>query len=121
MKRILYVEDNIDTANAVKIILENAGLEVELAYTGEESLKITNKKKFDLILIDIMLPDISGWSTLQKLKEKKVKSKFAFISAIPLPKKEMSILRKTGVLDYIEKPFDNNDLVARVKKILKVT
>jgi len=120
MKKILYIEDNTDTADAVKIILENAGFGVELTYTGEEGIGKAKAAKFDLIIIDIMLPDISGWTTLQMLKEKNIKSKFAFISAIPLPQKEMAKLRQEGVLDYIEKPFENADLIARVKRILMV-
>ena len=70
MKKILYIEDNEDTANAVKIILDNAGFETQLAFTGKQGLKIAEKEKFDLILLDIMLPDMSGWDIFEKLKKK---------------------------------------------------
>lgn len=121
MKKVLYIEDNIDTATAVKMILDSAGFETETVYSGGEALEIVEKKRFDLILIDIMLPDMSGWETLKKLKEKKVKSKFAFLSAILIPEEKMKSLKKAGVLDYITKPFDKDDLVTRIKRILTTT
>lgn len=121
MKKVLYIEDNIDTAAAVKTILDSAGFETEIAYSGGEALKIVEKKRFDLILIDIMLPDMSGWETLKKLKEGKVKSKFAFLSAILIPEEKMKSLRDMGVMDYITKPFEKDDLVTRIRRILTTT
>jgi len=116
VKKILYVEDNRDTASAVKIILEGVGYEVELAYTGKSGLMMA-KKGFDLVLLDIMLPDMSGWDIFEKLKNHK--SKFAFLSVIPISKERMKELTKVGVSDYITKPFVKEDLIKRVQKILK--
>jgi DNA-binding response OmpR family regulator len=117
MKKILYVEDNRDTAEAVKMILTNAGFEVDTSLNGTEGLKKVNDKKFDLILLDIMLPDMSGWDIYVKLKPK-LKCKYAFLSAIPVSNERMNQLLKEGVSDYIPKPFVKADLIARVKKIL---
>lgn len=115
-KKILYIEDNRDTASAVKIILEEEGYEVELAYNGKSGIRMF-KKGFDLCLLDIMLPDMSGWDIFEKIK--KSKCKFAFLSAIPVSKDRIGELRKVGVSDYITKPFMKKDLIKRVKKILK--
>jgi len=115
-KKILYVEDNVDTALAVKVILEGGGFEVDVAYSGKEGLKKA-KVGFDLILLDIMLPDMSGWDLFEKLK-KDEKVKFAFLSVIPVSSERMAELKKAGISDYITKPFSKDDLLKRVGVIL---
>jgi len=117
MKTILYVEDNPDTAEAVRIILSHAGFDIDTASTGTEGLKKAQEKVFDLILLDVMLPDMSGWDIYGKIKTK-VKAKYAFLSAIPVSAERMDQLRKEGVSDYITKPFVKTDLISRVQKIL---
>lgn len=115
-EKILYIEDNRDTASAVKIILEEKGYEVTLAYNGKAGVRVA-KKGFDLYLLDIMLPDMSGWDIFEKIK--KTGRKFAFLSAIPVSRERIAELKKTGVSDYITKPFVKADLIKRVKRILK--
>jgi two-component system response regulator RegX3 len=116
MKRILYVEDNEDTTTAVKFLLEKAGYFVEIAMCGKDALLMA-KEHFDLFLLDIMLPDMSGWDIFEKLK-KKDHAKFAFLSAIPVSNERMQELKKAGVSDYITKPFEKEDLIKRIKKII---
>jgi DNA-binding response OmpR family regulator len=116
-KKILYIEDNRDTAEAVKIILDSAGFETELAFTGRDGLRKVGKY-FDLILLDIMLPDMSGWDVFTKLK--KINGfKYVFLSVIPVSAERMRELKKAGVSDYITKPFKKSDLIARLNKVLK--
>ncbi len=119
MRRILYVEDNKDTADAVKIILTNSGYEVKTAANGNEGIKLVDKEFFDLIMLDIMLPDMSGWDIFASLTKKSVKSKFAFLSAIPVSGERIEELKKAGVSGYITKPFTKKELVENVKRILK--
>ena len=116
-KKILYIEDNEDTAEAVKIILTNAGFNTDVSLSGKDGTKKA-KNGFDLILIDIMLPDMSGWDIFTKLKGN-IKAKFAFLSAIPVSRERMKELKKAGVSDYITKPFEKDDLIKRIKKVLK--
>jgi len=118
MKKILYVEDNIDTNQAVKIILSNAGFDIDTAVDGAEGLKKAVSKDYDLILLDVMLPDMSGWDIFAKLKPK-IRCRYAFLSAIPISSERMDQLTKEGVSDYITKPFVKADLIARVRKILE--
>jgi DNA-binding response OmpR family regulator len=117
-RKILYIEDNQDTANAVKIILGNVGFDVDLALTGDEGLKKIAQSHYDLILLDIMLPDMSGWDIYGMIKSK-VKSKYAFLSAIPVSSERMMQLQKEGVTEYIVKPFTKKDLVMRINRIFK--
>ncbi len=116
-KKVLYIEDNRDTAEAVKTILNSAGFETTISYSGKDGIKKA-KTDFDLILLDIMLPDMSGWDIFEKLR-KTHKCKFAFLSVIPISKERMTELKKAGVSDYITKPFTKRDLIQRVEKILK--
>jgi DNA-binding response OmpR family regulator len=117
MKSILYIEDNQDTAEAVKIMLDKVGYEVTTAPNGKQGLKLAADGKYDLILLDIMLPDISGWDLFSRMKNK-TGVKFAFLSAIPVSQERMQQLQKDGVSDYITKPFTRTDLIQRVNKML---
>jgi DNA-binding response OmpR family regulator len=117
-RKILYIEDNQDTANAVKIILGNVGFDVDLALTGDEGLKKIAQSQYDLILLDIMLPDMSGWDIYGMIKSK-VKSKYAFLSAIPVSSERMLQLQKEGVTEYIVKPFTKKDLVMKINRMFK--
>jgi DNA-binding response OmpR family regulator len=118
MVKILYVEDHADTREAVKLILKNSGFDTQVASSGKEAL-VKTKDPFDLILLDIMLPDMSGWDIFANLASKNIKSKFAFLSAIPISSERMIELKKAGVSDYITKPFTKSDLVERIKKIIQ--
>jgi DNA-binding response OmpR family regulator len=118
MKKILYIEDHKDTAEAVKQMLEEAGYEVEISFNGKTGLKKAYEKKFDLVLLDVMLPDMSGWDIFKTLSTKKYNAKYAFLSVIPVSTERMKELKKAGVSDYITKPFTKKDLVERIKKIL---
>jgi DNA-binding response OmpR family regulator len=118
MKKILYVEDNPDTANAVKLILTHAGFETDIALIGQEGLDKIKTREYDLIMLDIMLPDMSGWDIYGKVKGS-VKSRFAFLSAIPVSQERLDQLKKEGVSDYMTKPFVKDDLISRISNILK--
>ena len=118
MKKILYVEDNADTAEAVKIILSKAGFDIQIANSGKECIEIIKDKGFDLFLLDVMLPDMSGWDIFEKLKGK-TGDQIAFLSAISFSPERMKELRKAGISDYITKPFRKDDLIKRIKIILK--
>jgi len=116
--RILYVEDNQDTAEAVQIMLTNAGYEVDLAFCGDECFKKTSTAEYNLILLDVMLPDMTGWDILSKLKNK-VNSKFGMLSAIPVSHDRLKELVDSGLSGYITKPFSKNDLIDKVNRWLK--
>jgi DNA-binding response OmpR family regulator len=119
MKRILYVEDHLDTAEAVKQMLEENGYKVDTSSRGADGLKKAHENNFDLILLDVMLPDMSGWDIFKTLSSKKYNAKYAFLSVIPVSTERMEEFRKAGISDYITKPFTKKDLIERVKKILK--
>ena len=118
-KQILYIEDNQDTAEAVKLILTKAGFELDISLSGKDGISKAKKKHYDLCLLDIMLPDMSGWDIFQKLKKDKVKSKYIFLSVLQVSTERMNELKNAGINDYITKPFIKADLIARIKKVLE--
>jgi DNA-binding response OmpR family regulator len=119
-KRILHVEDDEDICNLVKTLLEEQECEVTSAFTGREALDRLKSEKFDLILLSIMLPDMSGWDIFHRMREIFYPGKVAFLSVMPLPDDELVELKEAGISDYMRKPFDNEDLIRRVRNILKI-
>jgi DNA-binding response OmpR family regulator len=117
-KKILYVDDNKDIAEAVKIILNNAGHEIDIVFNGKECLE-KSKEGYDLFLLDIMLPDMSGWDIFIELKKTNINSKYSLISAIPVSNERLDELKKMGISDYIMKPFSKTDLIERINRIIE--
>jgi CheY-like chemotaxis protein len=119
-KKIMIVDDEENLVELVKAIFESEGYEVIPAYSGKECLEKLEKVKPDLILMDMMMPGMTGKETTKKIRENpKTKNlKIAFLTVVRLSEIGMEELKKLNVLDFITKPFDNQDLVRRVKKLL---
>ncbi len=116
-KKVLVVDDEPDTLELVKLVLESAGFKTMLATSGREALKLAEASKPDLVLLDIMMPDMDGWEVFRKLKEKDPAIPIAILTA-----KAQNIDRLLGLHvlkadDYITKPFGKNELIDRVKKL----
>jgi len=116
-KKILYVEDDIDTADAASVILEREGYHVETASLAGEAIKMVEDVKYDLVLIDIMLPDMSGWDLIKKISKKG--TIYAVLSALPYTKDRQQKVKRMGLADYITKPFTKDSLRSRVNRVLK--
>jgi len=117
--KILHVDDEADTLGVVKTILEKEGYEVVSVLNGSRALKAVNLNGFSLILLDIMMPDMSGWDLFTRIAKIKPTYKVVFLSILEISEEKMKELKKAGVKDYIKKPFDRDDLIKRVKKALK--
>lgn len=118
-KKIMFVDDETDVVESVKSILKKGGYGVVTAYSGKECLKKLEYEKVDLILLDIMMPELDGWDVCAKIKENKKTEK---IPVIFLTAKTDSISKGVGRLasaDYIEKPFDIKDLLKRIDIVIK--
>jgi CheY-like chemotaxis protein len=117
-QKIMHVDDNPDTRAAVKLILGKQGYEVVSVASGAECLKRIRQEAPDLILMDMMMPGMTGWNTFLKIKEMKLEStKVAFLTVMPISEEEEERLRKEGIVDYIMKPFTREELVKRTKRI----
>lgn len=118
--KIMVIDDEPDVVDLVKLILESDGFKVVTAYSGKEALEKIEKEMPDLVLLDIMMPQMDGWEVFRRIKANK---KTADIPVAMLTAKTQSIDKMIGlhvvkVDDYITKPFGRSELLERVKKIL---
>ncbi|MFC0417999.1 response regulator transcription factor [Cytobacillus solani] len=113
MKRILLVEDEVSIAELQKDYLELNSFSVDIQHSGESGLQCALQENYDLIILDIMLPGISGFEICQKIRSVK-NIPILFVSA---KKEDIDKIRGLGLGadDYITKPFSPSELVARVK------
>jgi len=116
--RVLYVEDEKFLAEAVKHNLERQGITVDLAFDGEEGLEQAVKKIYDCVVLDIMVPKLSGTDILKRMREKKVQTPVIMLSALCEVESKIEHLDK-GADDYLAKPFKTAELVARIKALLR--
>jgi len=117
MSTILIIEDNEDVSLMLKEVLTDAGYSVKSAYTGIEGINEIKKDRYDLILLDIMLPYKSGDEILKEMRGFSQKPVIV-ISAKDMVGTKIDLLR-LGADDYITKPFDLGEVVARVEVNLR--
>lgn len=117
--RILHVDDEPDTLQVVKTILEKEGYEVVSVESGKSALEQIELNGFNLLLLDIMMPDMSGWELFTRIGRIKKGYKVAFLTVLEVSEAKMKELRDAGIVDYITKPFDHKDFVARVKRAIE--
>ena len=118
-KRILVVDDEPDMVDILRLILTQAGFEVQSAFNGKECIEKAAAQEFDLILLDIRMPEMDGWTTLRKLKDKHVtdRSRVIILTIEKGPGVEIFGLQDV-VADYLTKPFEKEKLIKHVKKAL---
>src|SRR6185369_13303923 len=116
--RILVIEDDLKTAAYLRKGLSENGFKVKVATEGEEGLYLALTREFDLILLDVMLPDIDGWQVLKKLRFRENKTPVIFLTArdsVPDRVKGLEL----GANDYLVKPFAFSELIARINNSLR--
>ena len=121
-KTVLYVEDEPEMIDLVRLILSRKGYNVIGAHGGQEGLSMIQQYNPDLVLLDLMMPDMDGWDVYQHIKSGE---NTRHIPVIVLTAKAQSIDKVLGlkiarVDDYISKPFSPSDLVASVQRVLRV-
>ncbi|AXX88959.1 DNA-binding response regulator [Arcobacter suis] len=116
--KILLVEDDIMLNEMITEYITSTGHVIKNAKTGMESLEILEKEKFDLLILDINLPDIDGFTILEKMHEQKRMVPTIYISAL-IDIEEISRAFDLGCFDYLKKPFHLKELTLRINKILK--
>jgi len=121
MKKILIIEDEKDISKMYQTSLQNDGYEVVLAGNGEEGLKSALESKPNLILLDIIIPKMDGFSTLEQLKKEKVTKNIPVIMLTNLGQDEDKEKgKKLGAVDYFVKAnFTPMQISAKIKKYLK--
>ena len=111
MSKILIVEDEVAIAELEKDYLELSGFDVVMQHTGDAGLKAALNEDFNLIILDLMLPNVDGFEICKKVREKK-NTPIIMVSA---KKEDIDKILGLGADDYMTKPFSPSELVARVK------
>ncbi len=119
--KIMVVDDEPDVVDLVKLVLESDGFRVVTAYSGKEALDKIDREMPDLVLLDIMMPQMDGWEVYSRIR---ANPNTKDIPVAMLTAKSQSIDKMIGlhvvkVDDYITKPFGRSELLERVKRILK--
>ena len=118
-KKVLVVDDEKLIVKGIRFSLEQDGMEVECAYDGEEALNMAREKEYDIILLDLMLPKLTGLEVCQQIRE------FSNVPIIMLTAKDNDMDKimglEYGADDYITKPFNILEVKARIKAIMRRT
>tara|TARA_R110002167_G_scaffold29239_2_gene97646 strand:- start:9793 stop:10482 length:690 start_codon:yes stop_codon:yes gene_type:complete len=118
--RLLVVEDETKTADYLRQGLTEAGFAVSLARNGLDGHHLAMTESFDLIILDVMLPDVDGWRILQSLREAKLATPVLFLTARDSVDDRVKGL-ELGADDYLIKPFAFVEVLARVRSLLRRT
>jgi DNA-binding response OmpR family regulator len=118
-KTILAIDDEVKALNLLKLTLEMSGFETEIASEGKTGIELAKSKNFDLIILDIKMPDIDGWSVCNTLKhcDETRDIPVVFLSALSgdtIKKKAMN----TGAIEYLTKPINPDVLIDVIEKVL---
>lgn len=116
--RILLVEDEANIRDVVKLNLEMEEYEVVTADNGKDALKIINEQHFDLLILDVMLPDVDGFQICEQVRLTNMKVPIIFLTAKEAAADRIAGLKK-GADDYLTKPFQLEELLLRVNNLIK--
>lgn len=116
--RVLVVEDDAATARSVEMILQAEGFVVDLTDLGEDGLEIGKLYDYDIILLDLMLPDMDGYEVLRRLRSARVGTPILILSGLSELDHKIKGLG-FGADDYVTKPFDKRELLARIQAIVR--
>ena len=116
--RVLFVEDDKSIAHFVQKGLRENYFAVDLAYDGDEGLYLALNERYDLLILDIMLPKVDGTEILKSIRERGIETPVIFLTAKDAEKDIVKGLN-LGADDYMVKPFSINELLARTRAILR--
>jgi two-component system cell cycle response regulator CtrA len=116
--RVLLIEDDNTTALTVQMMLKSSGMVVDIADIGEDGLELAKFYDYDIILLDLLLPDMDGLDVLRRLRNARVETPVLILSGLDQAESKVKGL-SGGADDYLTKPFDKTELVARIQAIIR--
>ncbi len=116
--RVLLIEDDSATAQSIELMLKSESINVYAAALGEEGIDLGKVYDYDIILLDLNLPDMSGFEVLRKLRVSKIKTPVLILSGLAAIEDKIKGLG-FGADDYLTKPFHKDELVARIHAIVR--
>src|ERR1700735_3278649 len=114
--RVLLVEDDLTAAHGVSLMLKGAGAVVEHAETGEEAIELTRHYEYDIVLLDVILPDVEGYEVVRRMRVSRNDTPVLILSGLSRPQAKVKGLG-AGADDFITKPFDKAELLARMQAV----
>lgn len=116
--RVLLVEDDPTTQQSIKMMLESSSMVVDATDLGEDGLEIGKLYDYDIIILDLMLPDIDGMEVLRRLRDARVVTPVLILSGLTESENKVKGL-SSGADDYLTKPFNKSELIARIQAIVR--
>src|SRR5882757_3667554 len=116
--RVLLVEDDTSVAKSIELMLQAEGFIVDTTDLGEDGLEIGKLYDYDIIILDLMLPDMDGYEVLKRLRAARIKTPILILSGLAELDNKIKGLG-FGADDYLTKPFDKRELIARVQAIIR--
>jgi two-component system, cell cycle response regulator CtrA len=116
--RVLLIEDSFVTARTIGKILSGQGFQVVTAEQGFEGIEFAKCGDYDIVLLDLQLPDMSGFDVLETLRKASIHTPIVIISGDAVVESKVRALR-AGADDYLTKPFDKNELIGRVHAVMR--
>ena len=116
--RVLLVEDDITAARGITLMLKSSGLIVDTTDTGEEALELVRHYDYDIVVLDLMLPDMEGYEVVRRMRVARVETPVLILSGLSRPAAKVKGFAM-GADDFISKPFDKSELVARMQAVVR--
>jgi len=116
--RVLLVEDDTSVQKSIELMLQSEGYIVDSTDLGEDGLEIGKLYDYDIIILDLMLPDIDGYEVLRRLRAARVTTPILILSGLSELDHKIKGLG-FGADDYLTKPFDKRELIARIQAIVR--
>ena len=116
--RVLLVEDDLATSKSIELMLTSTGMVLDTTDLGEDGLEIGKLYDYDIIILDLMLPDIDGFEVLRRLRAARVATPVLILSGLSEPEQKIKGL-SSGADDYLTKPFDKRELIARIHAVVR--
>ena len=116
--RVLLVDDDYAVSQSIETMLKKEGMIVDTTDLGEDGLEIGKLYDYDIIILDLMLPDMNGYEVLKNLRSAKIDTPVLILSGLTEPDKKVKGLGY-GADDYLTKPFDKSELLARIQAVVR--
>jgi len=118
--RALLVEDDLTVSRGIVAMLKAAAMVVEAVDTGEEALELARLYDYDIIILDLVLPDMEGYEVVRRLRASRVETPVLILSGLNRPQAKVKGFG-VGADDFISKPFDSQELLARIQAVVRRT
>ena len=116
--RLLIIEDDTQLSKTIELILQTEGYVSDVTDSGEDGMELAKLYDYDLIILDLMLPDIDGYDVIRRLRNGRIETPILMLSGVTELDSKIKSLGY-GADDYLTKPFDKRELMARIQAIVR--